>query len=217
MTAYPALIQKLSHRLSLPLPGEDAQFMMAPLQRPRMVEAMQTATDPRLSAVLLLLYPVEQEIHTVLIKRKAYEGVHSAQVSFPGGKKDPDDTDLAATALREAQEEIGLGPATVTLIGQLSEVFIPPSGFLVTPYVGFTPDKPVFKPDPREVQEIIEAPLALVLNDQQVKRSSIPLGRNRQIKDTPYFDIHGHMVWGATAMMISEFKVLVRETGSHFP
>jgi len=206
---FDSVIHQLEHQLSLPLPGEPAQLMMAPYQRASREEALKGNPSPKLSAVLALIYPVQGKAFTTLMLRNSYKGVHSAQVSFPGGKMENSDTDLQHTALREAEEELAIPQTEVNVMGQLTEVYIPPSGFLVTPYVGYLNERPDFLPNEHEVQEIIETPLSMLMDDAIIKNATIPVLNGKMTIKAPYFDIRGKMVWGATAMMLSELKSLL--------
>ena len=149
----------------LDLPGEEAQYRMARATRMKAGEAHLHYPDARLSAVLILFYPLNDSIYTVLIQRPTYDGVHSGQVAFPGGKKEPGDVDLIATALREAHEEVGIDPANVEVLGPLTQLYIPPSNFLVTPVVGVSLQQPKLVSDQHEVQEIMETNIALLVDD----------------------------------------------------
>jgi 8-oxo-dGTP pyrophosphatase MutT (NUDIX family) len=161
-------------------------------------------SDHREGAVLILLYPNwKGELCLVLIRRPEYNGVHSGQIALPGGGREADES-LQTTALREAHEEIGISQKRITVLGNLSSIYIPVSNFLVYPYVAFHPDYPSFNPDPQEVAEIIEVPLQLFLDETTVRsemRNHVSLG----LTEIPYFAILGHKVWGATAMILSEF------------
>lgn len=125
-------IEKLKQELQKPLPGEEAQYRMAPSYRPRLTKEEVFANNPRVSGVLLLLFEKNNELHIAFTQRKQYEGVHSGQMSFPGGKKDVTDLDLRETALRETFEEIGIERNKIEIIGSLSELYIPPSNFWFT-------------------------------------------------------------------------------------
>ncbi|MBN2275672.1 MAG: CoA pyrophosphatase [Bacteroidales bacterium] len=200
-------IALLKSELSRPLPGKNVQMQMAPsLRRP----AMKTL-PMRYSGVLLLLYPVKNNLFTVFMKRTDYGGLHSGQVSFPGGKQEKEDASLIKTALRETHEEIGLLPGEVDILGNLSVVYIPVSNFKVLPVVGFTAKKPVFTIDPQEVNYLIETPLDFLMNPEIIKTEITTTG-DLTVK-IPYFDINGHHIWGATAMMLSEFLEVVRRAG----
>lgn len=203
-------IQDLRNKLQGPLPGRVAQEKMAP--RPIDEERFDFAqrTDARLGAVLLLLYPDRGQIHFPLILRPVYKGAHSGQVALPGGKFEPGDKDLIYTALREAEEEVNIPAHKVETIGTLTEMYIVASNFRVLPVIGYVHEKPRFIPEIKEVADIIETPLDWLLDDSRVGEKNIVVADKYKIR-SPYFDIHGHMVWGATAMMLNEFITLLKQ------
>ena len=192
------------------LPGEDSQLRMAPLSRGRYPMDENVIAAATRSAVLVLLYPKGNAAHTILIKRNEYAGVHSAQVSFPGGRHEEEDADLSVTAVREAEEEIGIDRSQLHVISQLTHLYIPPSRYLVYPFLATADKRPEFTPDPKEVQAIMELNLDQLLDDSISKSKQMPLSSGL-LTDVPYFDIHGHVVWGATAMILSELKELLRQ------
>ncbi|MCB0736352.1 MAG: CoA pyrophosphatase [Bacteroidetes bacterium] len=203
-------INRLEKLLNAPLPGTEAQFKMAPegrRQRSQDVFKPESAKD---AAVLILLYPRAGEVHFPLIMRQQYKGVHSAQVSLPGGKPEDQDSDLEQTALREAEEEIGVLAESVQILGKLTQIFIPPSNFLVTPFVGFVENAPLIVPQEKEVYEVYETQVQDLLNDELVNSTTLNLANGMRIR-TPYFGLHNQTVWGATAMILSEFKELLRQ------
>lgn len=183
---------------------------MAPYKRPNAEQVMASGKNPRLSAVMALFYPKDEQLHVVLMKRPEYDGAHSGQVSFPGGKMEEFDADLEATALREAEEETGLDRNKIKVLGKLTDLYIPPSGFLVSPYVGALDETPVFSPDEREVAALIEMPVSMLLDDTIVQQKKIHIKSHNVYIDTPYFDVFGHVVWGATCMMLSELKEVLK-------
>lgn len=203
-------IEKLKAALQGELPGWSAQSRMINYERPQPTQPHLFHKDTRIGAVLILLYYQENKLYTLLMQRPKYNGVHSAQVSFPGGRMESMDASPAATALREAQEETGIDPALVEILGKLTDVYIPPSRFLVKPFVAFTPRRPVLKPDQREVDVLIEAPVFDLIDDNNVGRSNIFVHSLKANVEAYYYGIQGYMIWGATAMMISEFKELLR-------
>jgi 8-oxo-dGTP pyrophosphatase MutT (NUDIX family) len=202
-------ISDLKKTLKKGLPGEEAHQLLMPLKRPLSSVAKTEATSYRESAVGIVLHSFNDSIHCILIRRPSYIGAHSGQISFPGGKVDETDLDLEFTARRECMEEIALPHDHAELIHSLTEVFIPVSKFLVQPFVFFTDKLPVLKPDDREVEEIISFDLFELLSRKEIPRTSIPIHAGLTMKDIPYFDINGHVVWGATAMMLAEMKVLM--------
>ncbi len=201
--------EKLSWQLQQPLPGYEAQYKMAREFREHPLETERYHANARLGAVLILFYPEGTQINTVLIQRPTYEGVHSAQVAFPGGKKDESDNDLIETALREAEEEVGVKCKSVVVAGELTKLYIPPSNFLVTPVVGFCSQQPSFVPQEKEVDEILEVNVNTLLQEDIVSEKTIYLQHNINLR-VKYFDIHGKTVWGATAMMIAELNELLK-------
>jgi len=202
-------IERLKNQLAGELPGEEAQFRMAPTDRPRMNEALSAAMLQRQSAVLLYLFPQHGDWRIVLMKRPNYDGAHGGQVSIPGGQLEPGENHRQA-ALREFEEETGISVGSGQLLGNLSELFIEPSNFLVKPFVAYATDRPCFNPDPGEVEEIIELLVPTLMSDVTVKRGKVRLSSGSWV-ETPYFSVDGHMVWGATAMILSELKEILRD------
>lgn len=200
--------EQLAAELKKPLPGVDAQLRMSPaMRRP------ESAEYPLKNAgVLILLYPHRRLVYTVFIKRTEYEGVHSGQVSLPGGMFKEEDDSLMNTALREANEETGIDISSVTVIGKLTQLHIPVSNVNVHAFVGVTDSRPVFVHDPAEVQYLIEESLDELLNEVNHKTKSMTLFGNEVI--VPYFDIRDNHIWGATAMIISEFAEIVKKVMS---
>ena len=207
--SFKTFAEKLSYELQQPLPGYEAQYKMAREFREHPIDTERYHANARLGAVLILFYPKETGIHTVLIQRPTYDGVHSAQVAFPGGKKEEDDSTLTETALREAEEEVGINAGVVTVAGALTKLYIPPSNFLVTPVVGFCESKPLFIPQQTEVDEIVEVDLATLTNEKLINEKVIHLQQNISL-NVKYYDIYGKTVWGATAMMIAEMNELLK-------
>lgn len=206
MQYFPDLIAGLSQRMQQPLPGLDIQMEMSPPHRGRPTAKEIAAKNPRMAAVLLLLYPHEENTKLVMIQRPVYAGVHSGQISLPGGAYENHDSDLAATALRESREELGIVSESLKLLGPLSALYIPPSNFMVHPYVAITHERPHFVPQPEEVAEVLEFKLVdfLERNNQITKKIQLP-----QLHfDTPAYRIGQHEIWGATAMIMREFAEL---------
>lgn len=207
---YIEFLKILKKRLQIALPGENAQLLMAPLFKSRIQYIDPENYNPRKSAVLVLLFPVEDQIHTLLIQRPVYDGVHSGQVAFPGGKFEETDIDLQFTALRETFEEVGVPAESVEVIGRLTDLYIQPSNFLVSPFIGFTKAKPEFILDAYEVQKIITIDLFGLSEEGIVCEKTITHSNGFKLK-TPCYEIEGLTVWGATAMIISELNEVVKE------
>ena len=208
MNDFTTFIEKLSLRLQKPLPGQDAHDKMASESRLKL--KMPSPNErTRESAVLILFYPSENQIFIPLILRPQYDGVHGGQMAFPGGRVEKEDENLIRTAMREAQEEIGVRLTDIEVIGQLTKLFIPPSNFYVQPVVGFMNHKPDFYPDAREVDKVIEITLKEIINPEIVGRKILNI-RGVEV-DAPFYQIQEHTVWGATAMMISELLTIIEE------
>jgi 8-oxo-dGTP pyrophosphatase MutT (NUDIX family) len=207
---FPSFVNKLKIRFETPLPGSDAQLLMAPEGRRRLANMDISTYNPRKSAVLILLFPVQNKICTILIQRPIYDGVHSGQIAFPGGKFEETDVDLQKTALREAFEEVGVPASDVTIIGKLTDLYIPPSNFLVSPFIGFANEKPDFILNAYEVQDIITVDL-FDLNSNAIKTEKTIIHSGGYKIKTPCYEVNGLTIWGATAMMISELNVVVAE------
>ena len=200
-------IDLLRERIKSPLPGKEAQLRMASTVRNKDLNFNYDTSTATKSSVLILLYPRSGRLYTVFILRQTYDGVHSAQVSFPGGRLEKNDVSLISTALREAEEEVNINSDQVKVLGALSELYIPPSNYLVLPVIGYIENRPDFKPDLTEVAEIIEADLSFLFDDQLLKTKILDIkGFNIE---APYFDVQGHVVWGATAMILSELKEVI--------
>lgn len=209
---FDEFIGMIGKKLTFPLPGIDSQLKMASMRRVLIDGKMVPPRDVRKGGVLALFYPSNGRICIVLIKRTEYPGVHSGQISFPGGRWEFGDKDMISTALREAQEEIGVDRNKVTTMGILTELFIPPSNFLVTPVVGFTAERPEFRPDPDEVDRIIEISLDDLLDVRTKQEQEITIYPAVQLK-VPCFYVDGNVIWGATAMILNELiDVISRES-----
>ncbi|PQJ80918.1 NUDIX hydrolase [Polaribacter porphyrae] len=202
-------IKKVDELKSLKLGGLDAQFKMAPKLRLKYNKDKIDANNPRKAAVLALFYPDENnKTKLLLTQRASYKGTHSAQISFPGGKVEKSDTSLKETALREAQEEVGIHPSTVNIIRELTDVYIPPSNFLATPFIGFVDKKPLLVIN-HEVDRIIEVFVSDLLDDVNITTVNLTTSYMKNI-DVPCFNIDNHIIWGATGMMLSEIKELLK-------
>jgi 8-oxo-dGTP pyrophosphatase MutT (NUDIX family) len=203
-------IEWLKHRLQKPLPGRAAQERMMGRVLPHPIIVPENA---RPSAVLCLLFPVDNELQMLLMKRREDNTAHSGQVSFPGGSYEPTDADFKATALREAQEEVGIVSSEVNILGALTPLYIPVSNFNVYPFVGYSSQRPQYNLSHNEVSYTIEVPLSSLLHPARktvadVVSPVIPdVIRNVQA----YKLDDGTIIWGATAMMISELEIILAE------
>ncbi len=192
------------------LPGVESQFKLAPSTRKKLGKEIDIKElKPKKAAVLSLLYPnVNDEMQMVFMLRKTYEGVHSNQISFPGGKVELEDDNLETTALRETFEEIGVSSNDISVLKELTDVYIPPSNFLVKPFLGISKVRPNFILEEKEVERLIEIPLKSILSNSSITTKEIT---NSYVKglSVPAFEFNNEVVWGATAMMLSEIKDLI--------
>lgn len=208
-----SLKQYLTEALNHPLPGQEAQKLMMPKLGGNFNRfSIDARKGAREGAVLLLLYEKMGNIYFPLTQRHEYDGAHSGQISFPGGKVEPTDNSARHTALRETEEELGVQQSAVNVIGQLTDLFIIASNFNVRPFVGYLEQPPDFLLDKREVAEVLEISLDQLMNNELVKEKEIIVRNNYRI-EAPYFDFDGYHVWGATAMMLAEFKQIVELGG----
>ncbi len=209
MPADPDRLRRaLVTRLAKPLPGHDAHRTMAPDLSPRRNALSIDGRDCREAGVLVLLHPKENGWHLVLTVRREELPDHGGQISFPGGQREGSET-LDETALREAYEEVGLDPSTVTLLGPLTPLYIPPSNFCVHPFLGMVDHVPALTPTDREVDMVLRVPLRVLLDP--ATRTVEPWTLHGQRVDVPYYDVDGHTVWGATAMMLAEVLAVLRD------
>ena len=193
------------------LPGEAAHNELMPLNRQFTSEALKKKPNFRRSAVAIIFYCKEPNIKSILIQRPVYDGIHGGQVSFPGGKMDDSDPNLEFTARREALEEIDLPSSLGIFIGKLSEIYIPPSNFLVEPNLFYVDSLPELTPDEREVESIIHFAINDLLNPDNLKTEDMQFEGGFTRKNVPYYAIQGYKVWGATGMILAELKhILVK-------
>lgn len=200
---------RLKQVLNEPLPGEAAQNRMTSRARISTAEYLRQNPDHRVSAVLLTLFPHEGEIVTTIIRRPVYRGMHSGQLALPGGKAEKTDASLEETALRETEEEIGIRLPEENILGRLTPLYIPPSNFLVHPFLAWLDAKPEWKADPDEVSEILELPLSLLFDPATKDRRRIPVGKDMFV-DAPCYVFNGEILWGATAMIFAELEAMLK-------
>jgi 8-oxo-dGTP pyrophosphatase MutT (NUDIX family) len=198
----------MAARLALQLPGEAAQHKMMNINRPSSASVPEQVKH---SAVLMILYREEGDIHLVLIQRVNDGGIHSGQIALPGGRQDPEDASLEATALREAQEEVGLSAQDVTILGRLTNLYIPVSNFLVQPIVGYADSRPLLHASDSEVARILTLPLREVFSRKEQVSVQASATRELVMNVNAYILESNTILWGATAMMLSELEVLWNE------
>lgn len=197
---------------NIPLPAEPSQFKMSPPFRMELLRQQKEAIKhAKKAGVLALFYPnLQHQTTLVLILRKTYKGVHSGQVGFPGGKIEKQDQSLEAAALRETYEEIGVPINQVEVRRQLTEVYIPPSNFYVQPFMGVSRTTPTFTKQEDEVEAIIEVPLQHFFDEEAVTLKRVSTSYKLDV-EVPAFKLNDHVVWGATAMILSEIKDLLKQ------
>ncbi len=203
------IIQRLEIRLTQPLPGDKAHEPLRATPTGLIKPKFEHNVPPRPGSVLILLYHEGDRLKFPLTKRQEYVGAHSAQVSFPGGKAEPNE-DYLETALREAEEEIGISRKLIQVIGKLSPFFVIPSNYLVTPVIAYAEQKPMFIPQLSEVDKIIEGDVEELLKENAVLIKEIVAAKIYPML-APHFEIEGEVVWGATAMMLNEFRTVMKE------
>ncbi len=202
------MLDQVRRALTLPRPGRPAQMHMMPQPRPGDVFPLPADLQPREAGVLLLLYPQHAELEFFLTRRTDAVESHKGQIALPGGAQEAGES-LQETALREAHEELGIETNAIETLGApLSPVYIPVSNFRLTPFIAFAPVRPNVHPEPGEVVEIIETPLRAIMNADNVSIETWDI-RGVLVR-VPFFAINGHKVWGATAMVLSEFAELLR-------
>ncbi|NVO18283.1 MAG: CoA pyrophosphatase [Bacteroidetes bacterium] len=200
---FDEFIVNLKSALLKPLPGLQSQLKLAPVHR---IDELQqdVPNDAIESSVLILLFPFEDKIQTCVILRTEYDGVHSGQISLPGGRKEVADADHSVTALRETREEIGVDESRVTLLGPLSALYINRSNYVVFPYVGYTSSRPTFTPEPGEVQAVIELDIEEFLKPGAITHKMLHFENGFSL-EAPGYQFEKRFIWGATAMIFSEF------------
>jgi 8-oxo-dGTP pyrophosphatase MutT (NUDIX family) len=206
-------IEIFLERYAKGLPGREFQMRMAAIARERIPAPADAPPSAKVAAVMILLFPKAGEWHVLLTERTSDNAndKHSGQISFPGGKFEPTDESLEACALRETHEEVGIAPERINVIGAMTPLYIPVSNFKVNPFIGFMKEAPQYLKQETEVKKIIETPLSILLNPENQKRKQIHVSFTMRLEDVPYFDVNGKTVWGATAMMLSEFLEMVKE------
>lgn len=200
-------IQALKEKLSLPLPGFLSQQKLEPASR------RQYPSDPDLSkakqsSVLAMFFNENRQTKLIFIQRPMYDGVHSGQIAFPGGQMEDTDGTAQNTALRETFEEIGVPESEIIIIGQLSQLYIPPSNFIVFPFVGYTTNIPKFYPDPSEVAEVFAININDLLKDEVILTREVK-GKGYTLEVPCYF-VNDRIIWGATSMILSELVDLIK-------
>lgn len=207
---HDAFLKIIPNVLKEILPAEDAHYKMAPPERIHLMKDLNfDKLNPRKAAVMMLFYPKNNKTHLVLIKRPSYNGVHSSQIAFPGGKVENYDVDYSATALRETHEEIGIEPSSIEIIRPFTSVYIPPSNFIVYPFFAISNQHLDFVLDSHEVADVIELSLECFLDDSILVNKVMDTSYSKSI-EVPSFKVDENYIWGATAMILSELKDVLK-------
>lgn len=209
---YNIFKEELKTALTPPLPGSPAHDLLAPEHRKTLLLEGPDLSKAQLSSVMILFYPDNEGVPNLLFtKRVDYKGVHGGQMSFPGGKAEKSDIDLYDTALRETEEEIGLSRSDITILGVLSELYVPPSNFIIFPVVGSLNELPQLRPDSNEVARVISVPLTFFYEEGSVGTYEVKTF-DETLFQVPGFMIENNLIWGATAMILSELILVARKT-----
>ncbi len=206
---FKTLVKILLNQSNMELPGIFAQQKMSPSVRYTGKGFPEDMGKAQESAVLLLLYPVNDTLNIVLIERSKYKGVHSGQISLPGGKHELSDKSLIETALREASEEIGVITSDVSIIREMTPLFVPASGFIIQPVLSYIMYKPDFIADQTEVNKIIEVNITELFNPLNLRINKISM-EGFSIS-APCYNINQYQIWGATAMILSELHEILKQ------
>lgn len=203
--------QELKHKLSKPLPGIRSHLKMAPQHRPEQLMSYHEGNkNAKKGAVLMLFYNESDETKMIIIRRSNYVGIHAGQIAFPGGRYEDEDKNVRTTALREIHEEIGIPENKIEIVGRLSDIYVPPSNFLVSVFVGYLDEKPMYKIEEREVDKVIEVPFSDFFKPGLIKEKEFFVSTQNASSKAPYFDVSNAEIWGTSAMVISEFLDLMK-------
>lgn len=209
------IIKALEAQLGKELPGKDAQEKMRPYLPIAPNFDFPKILKPKESAVMALLYPKEDVPHLLLMERNIYKGPHSGQISLPGGKLDAGESYLDA-ATRETKEEVDIDKNHYHVIGELTNLYVSPSNFNIQPFVGVADYAPIIHPNQREVAAVLETPLEFLFDEKKRKEKIMKSALGMDLM-APYFDVHNRVLWGATAMILSELIEIIRESPqNHF-
>ncbi|MEI6752714.1 MAG: CoA pyrophosphatase [Paludibacter sp.] len=203
--------QELKRKLTGQLQGMNSHLKMAPKHRiPDYLNENKMAVHAQKSAVMILFFHDDNVLKMIVIRRSVYVGIHSGQIAFPGGRYEEEDGEVRVTALREIEEEIGIQEEKIEIIGRLSDIYVPPSNFLISIFVGYLAEKPVYKIDEREVDEVIEIPFFDFFKPDVIKQKDFYVNSIKAVSNAPYFDVTNAEIWGASAMVISELLDILK-------
>ena len=211
MTDFDFLCRHLDKLSTLSLPGRESHQKMWSVERKNLIENIDfSKVNPRESAIMAILFPKANDTHILFIERAIYDGVHSGQIAFPGGKREVDDKDLYQTALRETHEEVGVYPSRLQKIKELTPVYVPPSNFLITPFLAIHPQPIEMQIDGVEVDASLSVSVADLMNVDNIKQVNMNTSYGVDI-NVPAYVIDGKIVWGATAMIVAEIVDILQK------
>lgn len=209
---FNAFLKSVPKIKNIALPAESSQFKMSPPFRLKLQELQKDKLkEAKKAGVVALFYPDDSaQTKLVLILRKTYKGVHSGQVGFPGGRLETTDASIKDAAIRETEEEVGVPRSRIEVLRDMTQIYIPPSNFYVFPFIGITKETPKFVKQDDEVEAIIEVNFSDFINDANVITHTVSTSYSVQVA-VPAFKLNSYIVWGATAMMLSEIKDLLKQ------
>jgi len=204
--------QELKNKLSNPLLGTSSHIKMVPQHRIQdFINDKDNTLNAQKSAVLILFFHENDTLKMIVIRRSHYVGIHSGQIAFPGGRYEEEDENVMTTALREIHEEIGIPEDKIEILGRLSDIYVPPSNFLISVFVGYLTERPQYKIEKREVDEVIEIPFENFFKPDVRKEKDFYVNSLKAGSNAPYFDVTNAEIWGASAMVISELLDVLRQ------
>ena len=208
MKFTPAIIRQ---KLNEPLPGHSSHLKMAPATRVIEIANLNGNFDnARKSAVMILLYEENKSIKVIFIRRSFYVGIHAGQIAFPGGRYEESDGHVQTTALREIEEEIGISADKIEILGRLSDIYVPPSNFLISVFVGYLKEQPQYKADEREVAEIIEIDMNEFFHEDVIQKKDFLIPSTNNSVNAPCYKVGEIDLWGASAMVMTELLDVIR-------
>jgi 8-oxo-dGTP pyrophosphatase MutT (NUDIX family) len=209
MVLTPEIIKQ---KLTKPLPGVASHLKMAPIDR---VDEIRQLTDYRDSArksgVMILLFPENNTLKVILIRRSTYVGIHAGQIAFPGGRYEESDITTEKTAYREIEEEIGIPPEKIEIVGQLTDMYAQASNFLISVFVGYISERPELRPQEREVDDIFTIDIDAFLNPDVIQTKEFKVQTTDIPVKAPYYKVEGIEIWGASAMVIAELLDMITD------
>ncbi len=203
--------EKLKQKLNKPLPGLTSHLKMAPASRVAEIENIESYYEnAKKSAVMILLYQENNSTKVIFIRRSFYVGIHAGQIAFPGGRFEDSDLMIENTALREIEEEIGITADKIEILGRLSDIYVPPSNFLISIFVGYLKEKPAYNIDEREVAEVIEIDLADFFRENIIHQKDFLVPSADTTVNALYYKVGNIDLWGASAMVMTEFLDIIK-------